>query len=883
MKPQTHSASGRRDGRRHLRHLFAACLFSLAATSASAAPLAKSFGDASPLEWSQRLAKSEMKRKGETMFYQGAPRARWDYTTSLFGLSLLKLAEKTGNTDYIDYGAKTVETFVQPDGSIATYKMEDYNIDMIPPGKVMLLRYEQGRRDPHLLKAIATMHEQLQKHPRTSEGGFWHKLRYPHQMWLDGLFMASPFLAHYGKLFEEPAAFDDVANQILLMDKYAYDAKSGLYYHAWDEKREQPWANKETGTSPNFWGRAVGWWSMALVDSLDFFSPTHPEVDHINEILRRTADGIVRWQDADTGLWWQVMDQGSREGNYLEATCSSMFVYALAKGINRGYLPRDKYLPTVLKGYEGIIRDFIRTDADGTISLTRCCEVAGLGYTNSKGRPRDGSFEYYISEPIIDNDLKGVGPFILAGIEVEELLASSDSVSGGSARERRDLGARGWADYDAILARISAPTFPDRDFPITDFGAKPGVYAGDAIAAAIAACAQAGGGRVVVPRGEWLTGAIHLKSNVNLHVSEGATLRWVFELDKYPVVFTRWEGVEVMNYSPFIYAYGQENIAITGTGTLDGGADWDTWWGWNDKRQQPVRQRPSRDKLFQMGENNVPVAQRVFGPGEHLRPNFIQPYRCKNILVEGVTILRSPMWEIHPVLSQNITVRNVKITTHGPNNDGFNPESCRDILVEDTLFDTGDDCIAIKSGRNNDGRRIAVPTENMVIRRCIMKDGHGGVVLGSECTGGIRNIFVEDCTMDSPELDRGLRFKNNAVRGGVLENVFMRNVKIGRVGEAVLTIDLLYEEGAKGDFKPVVRNVQLDNITSTASPRVMFIRGFEGAIVENIRISNSTFNNVSETEVVQHAGRITFDNVSINPAKKARSLNSVPPPSPTTR
>lgn len=844
------------------------------AASLSSAALPTDFHGSSPLDWSVRLADSEMKRKGDTMFHGGAPRARWDYTTSLFGLSLLKLADRTGTERYADFGAKTVTSFIQPDGSIATYRMEEYNIDMIPPGKVLLHRWEQGHRDPKFRTAIETLRAQLDKHPRTTEGGYWHKQRYPHQMWLDGLFMASPFLAHYAQVFETPAMFDDVANQITLMDRHAYDAKSGLYYHAWDEKREQPWANKDTGTSPHFWGRAVGWWSMALVDSLDFFSPTHPEVEHINDILRRTADGIAKWQDRDTGLWWQVLDQGPREGNYLEATASSMFVYSLAKGINRGYLSREKYLPVVLKGYEGIIRDFIKENPDGTISLTRCCEVAGLGYTNSKGRTRDGSFEYYVSEPIIDNDLKGVGPFILAGIEVQQLLASDSPRS----HERERVDARDWSFADTILARINPPTFPNRDFPITDFGAKPDTDSTDAIHAAIAACTQAGGGRVVIPPGTWLTGAIHLDHNVNLHVSAGATLQWTFDLTKYPIVFTRWEGVECMNFSPFIYAFEKENIAITGSGTLDGGATWDTWWSWNDKKKGVTKQKAARDRLIALGETDIPVAQRIFGANDFLRPNFIQPYRCKNILIEGVTILRSPMWEIHPVLSENITVRGVTITTHGPNNDGFDPESCRDILVEDTLFDTGDDCIAIKSGRNGDGRRVNVPTENMIIRNCTMKDGHGGVVLGSECTGGIRNIFVENCTMDSPELDRGLRFKNNAVRGGVLENVFMRNVKIGRVGEAVLTIDLLYEEGAKGDFKPIVRNVHLENITSTASPRVMFIRGFPGATVENIRISNSTFDGVTATEVVQHAGAITLDRVTINPAKPARSLNSVPPP-----
>jgi unsaturated rhamnogalacturonyl hydrolase len=440
------------------------------------------------------------------------------------------------------------------------------------------------------------------------------------------------------------------------------------------------------------------------------------------------------------------------------------------------------------------------------------------------------------------------------------------------------VAVRGWGDYERLLARIVAPVFPDRDFPITDFGARPGGDITAAIRAAIAACHAGGGGRVIVPAGEWRTGAIHLKSNVNLHLAEGAVLRFSTDPADYPLVFTRWEGVECMNYSSLIYAFGQENIAVTGAGTLDGQADWTTWWAWNDKQKGGVRQQAGRDRLFAQAEAGVPVAERVMGGGSFLRPNFIQTYRCRNVLIAGVRLINSPMWVIHPVLSTNVIVRGIAVVSHGTNNDGCNPESSRDVLIEDCIFDTGDDCIAIKSGRNADGRRLATPSENIIVRNCVMKDGHGGVVLGSECSGGIRNVFVEHCTMDSPELDRALRFKNNAVRGGVLENVFMRHVQIGRVGEAVLTIDLLYEEGAGGAFQPVVRNVQLDQITSTASPRVLFIRGFEGAVIDDIRISDSTFNGVSEAEVVSHTGRITLNRVTLNPAKGTRSRNTVPAP-----
>ncbi len=829
-----------------------------------------SFNGATPLEWSQRLARSEMARRGTSLNYLGSPRARWDYTTGLFSYALLQLAARTGDTATTAYAARLVESFVQPDGSIATYRPDEFNLDMITSGRALQLRAEQTG-DPRLKTALATLRRQLAAQPRTADGGFWHKQRYPHQMWLDGLYMASPFLAHAAKTTPEPAAFDDVAKQLLLADRHTFDPATGLFYHAWDEARAQAWADPKTGHSPSFWGRSVGWYAMALVDCLDELPPTQPDVEAVNEILRRAAAGLARHQDPASGLWWQVLDQGGKPGNYLETSASSMFVYALAKGINRGYLPREPYLPVVLKAYAGLVRECVRADGADRFSLTHVCEVAGLGFTSASGRARDGTYAYYVSEPVVDNDLKGVAPFILAGLEVQTLLTAP------AAPEV----VRGWSDLDRVLARIKAPVFPARDFAITAYGARPGADATAAIRAAIAACHAAGGGRVVVPAGDWLTGAVELLGGVNLHVSAGATLRFVTDPAAYPVVFTRWEGVECMNYSSLIHAYGQTDVAVTGTGTLDGQADWSTWWAWNNHHDQaPVRQRAARNRLVDFGERGVPVAERRFGAGGCLRPNFLQFYRCENVLVEGVTILRSPMWEIHPVLSRNITVRGVKIDTAGPNNDGCDPESSRDVLIEDCVFSTGDDCIAIKSGRGNDGRRIHTPSENLVIRRCTMLNGHGGVVLGSEISGDVRNVFVEDCTMDSPELDRALRFKSNAQRGGILENVFMRRVKIGRVGEAVVTVDFLYEEGAVGPYRPVVRNVQLDHVTSAASPRVLYLNGFPGAVIDQLRFTDCAFGGVRETEVVNGAGTITFERVTITPAQAAASLHSMPPAAP---
>jgi unsaturated rhamnogalacturonyl hydrolase len=441
------------------------------------------------------------------------------------------------------------------------------------------------------------------------------------------------------------------------------------------------------------------------------------------------------------------------------------------------------------------------------------------------------------------------------------------------------VGSVGWETLPTILARIKVPKSPARDFKITDYGARPG---GDtdnteAIRKAIEACHTSGGGRVVVPPGVFQTGAVHLKSNVNLHISEGATLKFSADPAKYlPVVHTRFEGTECMNYSPLIYAFEQENIAITGAGILDGSASNDNWWKWA-RRSPGAAEPPARadiSKLRDMAERGVPVKERVFGSGHFLRNSFIQPYRSRNILIEGVRIINSPMWEIHPVLSSNVTVRGVSVDSHGPNNDGCDPESSRDVLIENCVFDTGDDCIAIKSGRDADGRRVHVPSENIIIRNCTMNDGHGGVVIGSEISGDCRNVFVEHCRMDSPNLDRALRFKSNARRGGVIENVFMRDVKIGRVSEAVLTVDFLYDTGAEGAHRPVLRNVSLERVQATASPRVMWIVGFPGVTIENIRFSDCTFRGVDSADVVNHAGSVSFKNVTIEPAKKNHSINS---------
>ena len=429
-----------------------------------------------------------------------------------------------------------------------------------------------------------------------------------------------------------------------------------------------------------------------------------------------------------------------------------------------------------------------------------------------------------------------------------------------------------WARLPEILKRIKAPAFPSRDFDVTKYGAKGDgrVDNTEAIRKAVAACNRAGGGRVVVPAGVFLTGPVHLLSNVNLHVSVGATLKFVQDPQAYlPAVYTRWEGMELMSYSPFIYAFEQRNVAVTGKGTLDGNSDEKHWWPWKGQAQYGYQkgepnQSKARAALAEMVERGVPVAERVFGEGSYLRPQFVQPYRCQNVLIEGVSIVNSPMWELNPVLCTNVIVRGVQIRSHGPNNDGCDPESCKDVLIEDCTFDTGDDCIAVKSGRNADGRRLHVPSENIVIRGCRMKDGHGGITIGSEISGGVRNLYADDCTMDSPNLETALRFKNNAVRGGLLENIFFRNITVGQVAHAVLTVDFNYEEGAKGKYTPVVRNLSVQNLKSGRSRLALDVQGFENAPVYDLRLKDCTFENVERPAIVKNVSGLKLENVKVN-------------------
>ena len=446
------------------------------------------------------------------------------------------------------------------------------------------------------------------------------------------------------------------------------------------------------------------------------------------------------------------------------------------------------------------------------------------------------------------------------------------------------------AQYRQIEQSIRTPKFADKAYVITKYGAKTDNTAAKnqkAIQKAIDLCSKKGGGRVVVPAGQkFLTGAIELKSGVNLEVQENAVLEFVFEPALYPIVETSWEGLECFNLSPCVYAFKAKDIAITGKGTIDGGGSNDTWWPWNGNKRfgwkegQTSQRDMGRPRLLQAGEDGIPMydekgkrsPERVFTEKDRLRPQLVSFNKCDGILLEDVTLLRSPFWVIHPLHSTDITVRRVKMINDGPNGDGCDPECCDRVLIEDCYFDTGDDCIAIKSGRNRDGRERNMPSKNIIIRNCEMKNGHGGVVVGSEISGGCQNVYAHDCVMDSPELERVLRIKTNSCRGGVIENINMRNIKVGVCKEAVLKINTDYEpkEICCRGYYPTVRNVLMENVTCQKSQYGVMIVGYEADslsyTVNHITVRNCKFDGVYGKPVYQigKAEDVKYEDLVIN-------------------
>lgn len=441
-----------------------------------------------------------------------------------------------------------------------------------------------------------------------------------------------------------------------------------------------------------------------------------------------------------------------------------------------------------------------------------------------------------------------------------------------------------WERLKEIEKAINEPFFRNVNYNVIAYGAKPDgkTFCTESFRKAIVTCSEDGGGRVVVPKGIYLTGPIHLENNVNLYLEEGAEILFSTNPDDYyPLVHTSFEGMELMNYSPLIYAYNKKNIAITGKGVLNGQANKTNWWPWKGstseghdygyKEGQPSqRDNLNLPALMDMAENDVPVEKRIFGKNHYLRPNFIEPFGCENVLIKDVKIINAPFWILHPIKSKNVIVDGVNIQSHGPNNDGCDPEYSKNVLIKNCTFNTGDDCIAIKAGRDNEGRKVGITSENVIVRNCNMIDGHGGVVIGSEMSAGVKNVYVEDCIMDSPNLDRAIRIKTNTKRGGIVDGVYVRNIKVGKIKEAVLKINMHYSVygNQTGDFIPEVRNVYLENITvKDAGKYAIFADGLENSKIDNVVFKNVKIDAVKEDFSLKDITNLKIIDVYINNKK----------------
>ncbi|HSD06592.1 glycoside hydrolase family 28 protein [Flavobacterium sp.] len=437
-----------------------------------------------------------------------------------------------------------------------------------------------------------------------------------------------------------------------------------------------------------------------------------------------------------------------------------------------------------------------------------------------------------------------------------------------------------WKKMQVIVNSVKQPTFPNKIYNILEYGAQSNSTFDntEAITKAIQECSKNGGGTVVVPKGKFFSRAIHLQDNVNFHLDKDAEILFSTNpKDYYPLVHTSFEGTELMNYSPLIYAYNKKNVAITGKGTLNGQASRENWWPWCSsemygwKKGTPSQQDPlNRVQLVEMAENNVPVSERVFGDGHYLRPNFVEFFECKNVLIQDVTIVNAPFWVIHPIKSENLIVDGVTINSHGPNNDGCDPEYSKNVIIKNCTFNTGDDCIAIKSGRDADGRRVAMKSENIIVQNCTMFDGHGGVTIGSEISGGVSNVFVENCKMNSPNLEVAIRLKTNSKRGALIENFYVRNTEIGQVKEAVLKVDMFYNVhgNQNGTFIPRIENIYLENIkVENGGQYSILAKGYKESPIKNITFKNVKIKKVKQNYSIENVKNLKLIKTYINEIK----------------
>lgn len=753
----------------------------------------------------ERMALSAMRKFNP----ENAP---YSYKSAILLEAIHKASKALSNSSMYEYVKDMLQHYVHEDGTVERFCLEEYSMDNIRMGYIMLKFYAETG-DQRYKPGLDQFMEMLKGQPRTPEGGFWHKKRYTNQMWLDGLFMQGPVYALYCRTFGGlKDCLDDIVPQFELVYEKTYDPKTGLLRHAWDSSHKMPWCNPENGQSQEVWGRAMGWYGMALADLLEDI-PQVPEYESYRSRLlalaNKIAPALLNYQDEKSGMWYQVVDKGGQGANYLESSATSMFIYFFAKMHRLGFFA-EKYLDAAKKAFEGMINNSVTVGDDGELFLHDTCQSAGLGRALDTNPYRPGDFEYYTTgEPRVTDNLHGVSPFISAAVELEFPAQMN-------------------------LGKVTFKKGEDLNKVLAD---------------------NAGKAAVIIPKGNYEVGPISVPSHTHLIFEQGAVLDFIDDFEGYPPIYTRWEGVSCWAMHPCFLVKDAEDVVIEGPGVLDGHGEkwWDYIWGWKYGGRPAKLTLPVEKRLAELNPNYLNEPGGGGGrPCQFLRPPLLQVLDSKNVRVDGITLTRSPFWTCHPICVTNLQLYNIIIRNpyDSPNTDGMDIESCVNVDVRGCDVNVGDDGIAIKCGSGKEMMDYQ-RSENIVCEDCTIRNAHGGFVIGSETASGVKGAVVKNCRFLGT--DRGIRIKTRRGRGGHMEDIVCSDIYMDDV-ICPISINMYYRCGSDEpglyslekqpvlEETPVIKNVLIERVKAVNCRRAAaFLAGLPEMPLENVIVRDSEF------------------------------------------
>ncbi|MCF0237189.1 MAG: glycoside hydrolase family 88 protein, partial [Sphaerochaetaceae bacterium] len=753
----------------------------------------------------ERMALSAMKKYN----FDNTP---YSYKSAILLEGMFKASQILSNKDILDFVLSFMDYYVSEDGKVEKFKKEDYCMDHVRMGNNFLTLYRFTGNKKYKIIVDAFRH-MLESQPRTKSGGFWHKGGYPNQMWLDGLYMQGPFYASYELEFGDlKACLEDIVPQFELIYEKTLDKNTGLLRHAWDESIAMPWCEKDTGRSQEVWARALGWYVMALADLLEII-PKESKYQNYRERLLKIATTlapvVLKFQDKETGMWWQVMDKPNVGKNYLETSASCMFIYFFAKMNRLGFFSQE-YRDNAQWAFEGLIKHSVTVNEEGELFLHDTCASAGLGKAPEGTVYRPADFKYYTEgEQRVTDNTHGISPFIFAALELE--------FPGQLNKEKHILSSD--EDINEVLQ------------------------------------ANAGKAIVVIPKGNYNVGPVTIPSHTHLIFEEGAVLDFTDDFDAYPPVLTRWEGVNCYAMKPCVFINNAQDVVLEGPGKLNGNGQ--KWWDhimlWKNGGRPAKQNLPCEIKLASLNPDYLEVPEGGGGrPSQFLRPPLLQILNCENIKIDGLFLTMSPFWTLHPVCVNNLILKGIKIENpyDSPNTDGIDIESCTNVHVFQCDVNVGDDGIAVKCGSGKEMMKFQ-RAENIIMEDCVVRNAHGGFVIGSETASGVKGAIVQNCQFLGT--DRGIRIKTRRGRGGRMEDIHCSNIFMDNV-ICPISINMFYHCGSNDpqlytletlpvkEDTPYIGNVTIDNIKAVnCRHSAVFLAGLPEVNLKDITISNSEF------------------------------------------